>query len=109
MNLFLDRFETGFNRFTHFCAALVAISIALIAFLIPLNLFMVKAQLGGIWWLFEGVEYVLYCGVFIGAPWVLQKNAHVKVDVQQRPRHLRKIGRLFRTDADPPPPNRIQH
>ena len=28
---------------------------------------------------------------------------HVKVDVQQRPRHLRKIGRLFRTDADPPP------
>ena len=81
MNLFLDRFETGFNRFTHLCAALVAISIALMAFLIPLNLFMVKAQLGGIWWLFEGVEYVLYCGVFIGAPWVLQKNAHVKVDV----------------------------
>ena len=74
MNLFLDRFETGFNRFTHFCAALVAISIALIAFLIPLNLLMVKAQLGGIWWLFEGVEYVLYCGVFIGAPWVLQKT-----------------------------------
>lgn len=81
MNALLDRFEIGFNRFTHLCAALVAVSIALIAFLIPLNLLMVKAQLGGIWWLFEGVEYVLYFGVFIGAPWVLQKNAHVKVDV----------------------------
>ena len=81
MNFLLDRFEIGFNRFTHLCAALVAVSIAFIAFLIPLNLFMVKAQLGGIWWLFEGVEYVLYFGVFIGAPWVLQKNAHVKVDV----------------------------
>ena len=81
MNSLLDRFEIGFNRFTHICAALVAVSIALMAFLIPLNLFMVKAQLGGIWWLFEGVEYVLYMGVFIGAPWVLQKNAHVKVDV----------------------------
>ena len=81
MNTLLDRFEIGFNRFTHICAALVAVSIALMAFLIPLNLFMVKVQLGGIWWLFEGVEYVLYMGVFIGAPWVLQKNAHVKVDV----------------------------
>ncbi|MDG2034393.1 MAG: TRAP transporter small permease subunit [Rhodospirillales bacterium] len=81
MNSLLDRFEIGFNRFTHICAALVAVSIALMTFLIPLNLFMVKAQLGGIWWLFEGVEYVLYMGVFIGAPWVLQKNAHVKVDV----------------------------
>ena len=81
MNFFLDKFEAGFNRFTYLCAALVAISIALIAFLIPLNLIMVKAQLGGIWWLFEGVEYTLYMGVFIGAPWVLQKNAHVKVDV----------------------------
>ena len=81
MNSWLDKFEIGFNRFTHFCASLVAISIALMAFLIPLNLFMVKAQFGGIWWLFEGVEYGLYTGVFIGAPWVLQKNAHVKVDV----------------------------
>ena len=77
----LDKIEEAFNKLTVFLAALVAVSIALIAFFIPLNLFMVKMNLGGIWWLFEGVEYVLFIGVFIGAPWVLQQNAHVRVDV----------------------------
>lgn len=76
-----ERFETAFNRMTLFFAALVAISIGLIAFLIPLNLVMIRLQLGGIWWLFEGIEYALFAGVFLGAPWVLQQNAHVKVDV----------------------------
>ena len=75
-----ERFETAFNRMTLFFAALVAISIGLIAFLIPLNLVMIRLQLGGIWWLFEGIEYALFAGVFLGAPWVLQQNAHVKVD-----------------------------
>jgi TRAP-type C4-dicarboxylate transport system permease small subunit len=59
----------------------VAISIGLFATLIPLNLFLVKTGIGSIWWLHEGVEYALYVGVFIGAPWVLQQGAHVRVDV----------------------------
>ncbi|MFP6710477.1 MAG: TRAP transporter small permease [Rhodospirillales bacterium] len=77
----IDKFEAGFNRLTHFCAALVAISIGLMALLIPLSLFLVKFKLGSIWWLNESIEYVLYFGVFIGAPWVLQQGAHVRVDV----------------------------
>ncbi|NJN39752.1 MAG: TRAP transporter small permease subunit [Gammaproteobacteria bacterium] len=77
----LDSFEAGFNRFVYFLAVLVAISIGLITVLIPLNLFLVKYQLGSIWWLYEGVEYALFVGVFIGAPWVLQQGAHVRVDV----------------------------
>lgn len=74
-------FDAGFNRFIIFLAALVAISIGLIAVLIPLNLFLIKFELGSMWWLYEGVEYTLYVGVFIGAPWVLRQGAHVRVDV----------------------------
>ena len=74
-------FETAFNKFTVYLASLVAASIGLIALLVPLNLALVKVELGGIWWLYEAVEYTLYVGVFIGAPWVLQQGAHVRVDV----------------------------
>ncbi len=77
----LDLFEAGFNRAMVYLAALVALSIGLFAVLIPLNLLLIKLQWGGIWWLYEAVEYALYFGVFIGAPWVLQQGAHVRVDV----------------------------
>ena len=77
----IDRFEAGFNRAMLYLAYLVALSIGLIAVLIPLNLLLIKTQLGSIWWLYEGVEYTLYFGVFIGAPWVLNQGAHVRVDV----------------------------
>ena len=77
----IDRFEAGFNRVVLYLAYLVALSIGLIAVLIPLNLFLIKTQLGSIWWLYEGVEYTLYIGVFIGAPWVLHQGGHVRVDV----------------------------
>ena len=77
----LDRLEFGFNRLTVWLARLVAASIGLFAVLIPLNLFLLKFQVGNIWWLYEAMEYTLYIGVFIGAPWVLQQGAHVRVDV----------------------------
>ena len=76
-----DSFEAGFNRLTVFLAALVAISIGLIAVFIPLSLFLVKSHLGSMWWLFGSIEYSLYFGVFAGAPWVLQQGAHVRVDI----------------------------
>ena len=81
MTRLLDIIETGFNRLLVFLIGLVALSIGLVAVLIPLNLLLVKMQLGGIWWLYESVEYSLYVGIFIGAPWVLQQGAHVRVDV----------------------------
>jgi len=77
----LTSFDTGFNHFITFLAVLVAISIGLITVLIPLNLFLVKFDLPSMWWLYEAVEYALFVGVFIGAPWVLRQGAHVRVDV----------------------------
>ncbi len=77
----LDLFEAGFNRAMLVLAWCVGGSIGLFAVLIPLNLFLVKFHLGSMWWLYEAVEYTLYFGVFLGAPWVLQQGAHVRVDV----------------------------
>ncbi len=90
MKTLLDRVESGFNRLLKLLIALVAISIGLFAVLIPFNLLLIKTQMGSIWWLSEAIEYSLYVGVFIGAPWVLQQNAHVRVDLfaSALPTHL---------------------
>ena len=77
----LDAFEAGFDRFNRLLAGLVAASIGLFAVLIPLNLFLIRLQWKSMWWLYEAVEYALYFGVFLGAPWVLRQGAHVRVDV----------------------------
>ena len=77
----IDAFEAAFARFVEWLAVLVAVSIGLFAVLIPLNLFLVKVAWGTLPWLFEAVEYALFAGVFIGAPWVLRQGAHVRVDV----------------------------
>lgn len=81
MRRLIDQFEAGFVRLLTALAALVAISIALIALGIPLNLLLVKLQWGSIWWMYEAVEYALYVGVFIAAPWVLRQGSHVRIDV----------------------------
>jgi TRAP-type transport system small permease protein len=81
MSSFLDSFDRQFARVLGFLIAVVAGSIGLIAILIPLNLLLVKMHWGSMWWLHESVEYALYVGVFLGAPWVLRQGAHVRVDV----------------------------
>lgn len=77
----LTAFDAGFNRFITWLAVLVAVSIGLMTVLIPLNLALIRLDLPSMWWLYEAVEYGLYVGVFIGAPWVLRQGAHVRVDV----------------------------
>jgi len=81
MQAFSDRFETGFHRLNTFLAALVAISIGMMAILIPLDLMVRSLKWGNMPWLYEGIEYTLFFGIFLGAPWVLQQGAHVRVDV----------------------------
>ena len=81
MTRLLDTIEAGYNRFLKLLIGMVAASIGLFAVLIALNLLLIKQQWGSIWWLNEAIEYTLYTGVFMGAPWVLQQGAHVRVDV----------------------------
>ena len=77
----LARLDAAFGHLLRGLAMLVAASIGLIALLVPLNLLLIKLHWGSMWWLYEAVEYTLYVGVFIGAPWVLRQGAHVRVDV----------------------------
>ena len=67
--------DRAYARLLGILIGLVATSIALIAVLIPTNLLLVKLQWGNMWWLHEAVEYALYDGVFLGAPWVLRQGA----------------------------------
>ncbi len=76
-----EKLEIWTGHIYVFLAGIVAISIGLMAALIPLNLLMVKYDIGTISWLYESIEYALYFGVFLGAPWVLRLGAHVRVDV----------------------------
>ena len=78
---FLDRFESVFEQVNRFIAALVAASIGAFAVLIPFDLFLRKVGWGNLPWLHEGAEYGLYVGVFLSAAWVLNKGAHVRVDI----------------------------
>ena len=77
----LDRFEAGFNRLTLVLASCVALSIGFFAVSIPLDLLIRSLQWGNLPWLYEGIEYLLYMGVFLGAPRVLQQRGHVRVDI----------------------------
>ena len=88
--------DRAYGRLLGILIALVAMSIALIATLIPANLLLVKMQWGNMWWLHEAVEYALYVGVFLGAPWVLRQGAHVRVDVLLSALSARAATRLER-------------
>ena len=81
MSAFLDQFVAGYNRLTRFLAGLVAASIGSFAVLIPADLALRALGWGNLPWLYEGIEYALYMGVFLGAPWVLLEGGHVRVNV----------------------------
>ena len=68
MGSLIDAFDAAFARFLVWLAVLVAVSVGLIAILIPLNLFLVTVRWGSFPWLFEAVEYALYVGCSSARP-----------------------------------------
>lgn len=79
--MLLDKIEAAFHGLFTFLAGLVALSIGIWAILIPLDLFLVRTGWGNLFWMTAIIEYSVFAGVFLAAPWVLQKNGHVRVDV----------------------------
>jgi TRAP-type transport system small permease protein len=77
----LKTFEALFKKLNAAIAGAVAVSIGLFTLLVPLDFILRKLRLGGLEWLNEGAEYFLFFGVFLSATWVLQKGAHVRVDI----------------------------
>lgn len=61
--------------------ALVAVLIAFMAVGITVDVVLRNAGFGVIAWMLEATEYSLFVATFMGAPWVLRKGAHVRVDV----------------------------
>ena len=74
LDAFMGRLYSGVGT-------LVGISIGLFAIAISADLFMRLFSLGNLGGVQEIIEYALYAGVFLAAPWVLRLGAHVKVDL----------------------------
>ncbi len=70
-----------FGRINLAIGYIVAFTMGLFALSIALDLAMRRLGLGNMPWLYEVIEYVLYSGVFLAAPWVLREGAHVRVDL----------------------------
>lgn len=69
------------GRVYRFIGNAVGVSIGLFALLIPLDLLLRKVGAGNLPGLQEIIEYALFAGVFLAAPWVLRLGAHVRVDL----------------------------
>lgn len=80
MNIFVT-IDRAVGRFYALVGALVGITIGGIALSISIDLVLRLLEWGNINGLQEVIEYLLFAGVFLAAPWVLRMNAHVRVDL----------------------------
>lgn len=79
------------------CAGLSAAILAAIALGISVNVVLRSVSDTALYGLLDLVEYGLLTATFLGAPWVLARNAHVSVDLvtASLPRHVaRPLARL---------------
>jgi TRAP-type C4-dicarboxylate transport system permease small subunit len=76
-----NRVDALLGRFYHQVGNLVGLSLGLFAVAISLDLFLRLFGLGNLSGMQEIVEYALFAGVFLAAPWVLRLGAHVRVDL----------------------------
>lgn len=74
-------FSVWFDRLLVSLAALAAGLIAVIALAIIANLILRNLKLPVIYGTLDAVEYAIMITTFMGAPWVLNKRAHVQVDL----------------------------
>jgi TRAP-type C4-dicarboxylate transport system permease small subunit len=93
----LAAIRRGYDRVL--LAGLVIAGLMLVAMAAMVTADVVLRALGwtSLAWGVEVSEYLLYLGTFLGAPWVLQQGAHVRVDVLLRglpPRVAAALDRL---------------
>ncbi|SFP96656.1 TRAP transporter small permease [Tranquillimonas alkanivorans] len=77
----MNQLNSLFEALLRACAVVSGLVFASAAILISLNV--VLRNVGGVtlFGLLDAVEYGLLLATFLGAPWVLSKNAHVTVDL----------------------------
>ncbi|MWD26160.1 TRAP transporter small permease subunit [Aquicoccus sp. SCR17] len=76
-----SRLDAALGRLYHWIGTLVGISIGLFAVSISLDLVLRLFALGNLPGVQEVIEYLLFAGVFLSAPWALRIGAHVRVDL----------------------------
>ncbi|MFW8595325.1 TRAP transporter small permease [Cribrihabitans neustonicus] len=75
------------RRFSALLTGLAVFSAAILAaitLVIPLNVALRNLGLPVIYGALDAIEYGLMAAAFLGAPWVLMRNAHVQVDLVTR-------------------------
>ena len=77
----LKYFDAAFGRFYEIVGTLVGISIAGFVLGIAIDLFLRLLKIGTLAGVQELIEYTLFAGVFMTAPWLLRLGAHVRVDL----------------------------
>ena len=70
-----------YHQFLDGCGLAVGLVIAALAVMITVDVTLRAFGWGNLPWLLEVAEYALYAATFAGAPWVLHRNAHVRVDI----------------------------
>ncbi len=63
-----------------FCT-LFAVSFGILTLLVCIDIVTRRAGIASMPWLVEVIEYVMYAGTFLAAPWVLRQGEHVRVDL----------------------------
>ncbi len=77
MNTFISCLDAIMRGF----CTLFAVSFGILTLLVCIDIVMRRAGLGSMPWLVEVIEYVMYAGTFLAAPWVLRQGEHVRVDL----------------------------
>ena len=73
--------DAAFGRLYDFIGTVVGLSIAGFVVGISLDLFLRLLGLGNLAGVQEIIEYALFAGVFLTAPWLLRLGSHVRVDL----------------------------
>lgn len=77
----IRRLDAGFARLYEAIGILVGLTIAGFVLGISIDLFLRLFGLGTLAGVQEIIEYFLFAGVFLTAPWLLRLGAHVRVDL----------------------------
>jgi TRAP-type transport system small permease protein len=77
----MTELDSFFGRILTFFALLVALAFGLGTALIALDVALRNLAGIGFPWLIDVIEYGLFAGTFLAAPWVLREGAHVRVDI----------------------------
>ena|SRR5689334_14257281 len=70
-----------FDAVTYALCTCFAVLFGLFTLLVCVDIVVRKFGLGSMPWLVELVEYLMYGGTFLVAPWVLRQGEHVRVDL----------------------------